>query len=78
MSTSKRWPICLAVVLVAAFTGSSAEAQIDKCQSGLAKNSQQLEVAFARGFDKCLAVIRKGIVKGKPAAADGGSAGDGT
>lgn len=73
MSTSKRWPICLAVVLATASMAPPAEAQIDKCQSGLAKNSQKLEVAFAKGFDKCFAVIRKGILKGSPAAAGAAS-----
>jgi hypothetical protein len=68
MPTARRWSLGLALMMLTSLAATPAFAQIDKCQSGLAKNSQKLETQLAKGFEKCLAAIRKGVIKGKPAA----------
>jgi hypothetical protein len=65
MTTPKGWSIGLGL-LIAAGVATPASAQVDKCQPGLAKVSQSLQIQLSKSFDKCLATIRKAIVKGTP------------
>lgn len=69
MSPFAKWPLRVAAGLVAVLVASPAPAQLDKCQAGLTKSSQKLEMQLAKGLEKCLAAVRKGLVKNKPASA---------
>lgn len=68
MPTARQWSIGLAVTILAGLIPAAGSAQIDKCQAGLTKNSQKLETQLAKGIEKCLAAVRKNLVKGKEPA----------
>lgn len=66
MSQFTRFGIGMVAGAAIMLAGSTAFAQLDKCQAGLEKNGLKLTVAAVKALNKCKDSIRKQQVKGKP------------